>query len=582
MTNVCGTGGWGGPKPGDPDNVSILTATPAFGGIDVSWTLPTVNSFAVAHVVLYRGLLDTFDAALQLVVVGGDSYYDKIDTNYRYYYWITIVSINGTVGELIGPASAVARSTIEQTIEQLTGKIDAGVLSQSLKAELDKISILRTDLLSEITARENSSITLAQALADVDAGVAEALSFVGQEISTRTTNDAALAETLNLTAVTLGDNIAAATTALQTTITTVDGKVTDIGALYTAKVQVNGLIGGFGVYNNGSVVQAGFDVDTFWVGRTQANKKKPFIINASGDTYIDSAFISTLTADKLTAGSSAVASGKTFGLATANTINTIYGVGYFNSGAPSTAGVLTVSTTSSGILSATTTSLPAGGFYNANSTAYNSFKTTVALASSTYAGEFYNVVSSKYASLCGATYAVAYSGGAAGTFTGAHDGLILKTDGQPSVGDLLVDVTVYAKPNVYDSLCVNKVSSEANQKGVIGVFAQNADESHVPSALTIPTNNVESGSFFALDPQYTDIDLYQKVVINALGEGLINVCGEGGSIEVGDLIVTSSIAGKGMKQADDIIRGYTVAKARESVTFNANEIKQIACIYVAG
>ena len=38
-----------------------------------------------------------------------------------------------------------------------------------------------------------------------------------------------------------------------------------------------------------------------------------------------------------------------------------------------------------------------------------------------------------------------------------------------------------------------------------------------------------------------------------------------------------------MKQADDIIRGYTVAKARESVTFtSADEIKQIACIYVAG
>ena len=43
----------------------------------------------------------------------------------------------------------------------------------------------------------------------------------------------------------------------------------------------------------------------------------------------------------------------------------------------------------------------------------------------------------------------------------------------------------------------------------------------------------------------------------------------------------SSIHGKGTKQSDDIVRGYTVAKSRESVTFNnPNEVKQIACIYL--
>jgi hypothetical protein len=314
MTNVCGTGDWNGPKPGDPDNNSILSASPAFGGIDVSWTLPTVNGFAVAHVIVYRGLLETFDAAIQIAVAGGDSYYDKLDGNYTYYYWIRIVSINGTNGELIGPASAVARPTIEQTIEQLTGKINEGILSQSLKAELDKISILRADLLSEITARENSSITLAQALADVDAGVAVALSFVGQEISTRTTNDAALAETLNLTAVTLGDNIAAATTALQTIITTVDGKVTDIGALYTAQVTVNGLVGGFGVYNDGVLVEAGFDVDRFWVGRSEGDKRKPFIIE-NDEVFINQAVIQDASIDTAKIKDAAITSAKIGSLA---------------------------------------------------------------------------------------------------------------------------------------------------------------------------------------------------------------------------------------------------------------------------
>jgi hypothetical protein len=58
------------------------------------------------------------------------------------------------------------------------------------------------------------------------------------------------------------------------------------------------LIGGFGVYNDGSTIQAGFDVDEFWVGKTQANKCYPFIISG-GVTYIKEAAIEKLTFNKL-------------------------------------------------------------------------------------------------------------------------------------------------------------------------------------------------------------------------------------------------------------------------------------------
>ena len=38
-----------------------------------------------------------------------------------------------------------------------------------------------------------------------------------------------------------------------------------------------------------------------------------------------------------------------------------------------------------------------------------------------------------------------------------------------------------------------------------------------------------------------------------------------------------------MRQSDDIVRSYTVAKARESVTFaDTSEVKMIACIYMCG
>ncbi|WP_311064108.1 hypothetical protein [Halomonas sp. DWK9] len=62
------------------------------------------------------------------------------------------------------------------------------------------------------------------------------------------------------------------------------------GALYTAQVQSGGLIGGFGVYNDGTVVEAGFDVDRFWLGRTNSNKRKPFVMD--GDVvYMNNAMI---------------------------------------------------------------------------------------------------------------------------------------------------------------------------------------------------------------------------------------------------------------------------------------------------
>ena len=77
--------------------------------------------------------------------------------------------------------------------------------------------------------------------------------------------------------------------------------------------------------------------------------------------------------------------------------------------------------------------------------------------------------------------------------------------------------------------------------------------------------------------------LNKFVFINSVGEGLVNVCGENGDIEIGDYITTSSMLGKGMKQDDDLLHNYTVAKARENVTFSSpTEVKQIACSYHCG
>lgn len=528
MSYTCGTGGWSGPLPGDPSNDSILTATPVFGGIDVSWSPAIVNPHAVAHTYLYRSNSSDFATAIRIATVGGTHFFDKLEDLFTYYYWIQVVSINGTVGSVIGPASAVPRPSIDETIIALTGRIDNGMLAQALKADIDRIDLLDIDLSTEINERllanealgaaleqvrgeagqavtliqneitqrtdaqgalltsidtlavgfnenaaaiiteretrvtqtealandvstlytevgnnssaiineasartsadnsltetftgllaqsENtvlgelsSAITLEQSartsgfdavatqlnsiqatIADIEGGADYSAALqveqsarvaadeaLGQQITTvqatasskgkaifsatapavadrqsnnvwydtsggnntpkmwngtawvgvsdkvatdalskanmnaaaiqtettaRINADAALASQITTVQSTLGNDIASAQTSLQTNINTVNGKVTDIGALYTAKVGVNGLIGGFGVYNDGTEVQAGFDVDTFWVGRTGPDKKKPFIIDSgTGETYIDKAVIPTLTADMI-------------------------------------------------------------------------------------------------------------------------------------------------------------------------------------------------------------------------------------------------------------------------------------------
>lgn len=296
---VCGTGGWTGPKPGDPDNVSVLTATPAFGGIDVQWTLPTTNAHAVAHVHIYRGTSDNFSHASRLVSVSGNFHHDRItsSTSIRYFYWIEIVSINGTVGKPIGPASATARPLIEDLIEQLTGQIDAGVLAQSLKGEIARIQGLQDGITKQETFIKNEVQALGNVVQAIQATVDETSAVVLQETHVRASSDQSLAKQASTIQSSLGRDIASVSTEASTNIKKVGDKVAEIGALWTAKVDVNGLIGGFGVYNDGKTVEAGFDVDRFWVGRT-TNKRKPFIIE-NGEVFINEAVINKLTFSKL-------------------------------------------------------------------------------------------------------------------------------------------------------------------------------------------------------------------------------------------------------------------------------------------
>jgi hypothetical protein len=175
-------------------------------------------------------------------------------------------------------------------------------------------------------------------------------------------------------------------------------------------------------------------------------------------------------------------------------------------------------------------------------------------------------------------------------FTAAHDGLIDPTE-ELVIGDIMVDVRKIANTNMSDSLSFVTTSTSIMQKAVIGVFVEKQANIYVPSTLKIPMEvksiNDESNTWTTmqvLSPEYEEIwASTDTIIINAIGEGMMNVCGENGNIEVGDYITTSSIRGKGMKQSDDLMHNYTVAKSRETVTFSSpTEVKLIACIYHCG
>ena len=194
-------------------------------------------------------------------------------------------------------------------------------------------------------------------------------------------------------------------------------------------------------------------------------------------------------------------------------------------------------------------------------------------------------------------FAVFAESGGYGPFTGVHQALISDVSAIEA-GDIVIDSQIVIKKGLSDTLSEVVMSNATNQKSVLGVYVDHTDieqSSLIAAAVQEVQKEVDSKDsegnptteivtvFEIPDDTYQMLSGYLLTSVNSVGEGQINVCGQAGDIEAGDLIVTSDMAGKGMKQADDIVRGYTVAKARESVTFSSpDEVKQIACIYLCG
>ena len=86
-------------------------------------------------------------------------------------------------------------------------------------------------------------------------------------------------------------------------------------------------------------------------------------------------------------------------------------------------------------------------------------------------------------------------------------------------------------------------------------------------------SGIENNPFIENTPQ-NESELRENehrfIGVNSLGEGCIWISNLSGSLENGDYITSSPIEGYGMKQDDDLLHNYTVAKISEDCDFSGN------------
>ena len=99
-----------------------------------------------------------------------------------------------------------------------------------------------------------------------------------------------------------------------------------------------------------------------------------------------------------------------------------------------------------------------------------------------------------------------------------------------------------------------------NDKKCFGVITNSFDENN-----SLDSRKYKHGSFVNTYHKNNDDN---RIIINSLGEGAIWVCNKNGNLENGDYITTCSIPGIGMKQDDDLLHNYTVAKITCDCNFN--------------
>lgn len=169
------------------------------------------------------------------------------------------------------------------------------------------------------------------------------------------------------------------------------------------------------------------------------------------------------------------------------------------------------------------------------------------------------------------------TGGNYAPFTGSHEALIVKAGVPYEPGDIVSILRIAARSSVSNVFAEVELCGVELSRAAFGVIVDTFEMS--------PEAPIRPNGLVAIDD--TEFEGYcathYRAIINALGEGQINVCSAGGDIAVGDWISTSNMLGKGQKY-DGLDMRLVVAKALEPVNWDEEPgtTKQIACVYLCG
>ena len=155
-------------------------------------------------------------------------------------------------------------------------------------------------------------------------------------------------------------------------------------------------------------------------------------------------------------------------------------------------------------------------------------------------------------------------------FTGQHRSLpsdsTTHSELSSSIGMIVVSDGTFAgladaDVTINDAIPKVKLSNIQNQKTVFGVISDAEDTSETSRSYV-------QGIFGSVVGKNDEND--HRIIINSLGEGGIWITNINGNIENGDYITTCEIPGYGMKQDDDLLHNYTVAKITQDCLFDLN------------
>ena len=199
-----------------------------------------------------------------------------------------IDSVEGSVAD--NTAAIQSESTARANADEALGqRIDTVVVD---------VAGNQSAIQSEITARANADTALGSRIDTVQATAGDNATAIQSEITARADADTALGNQINTVQSQLGDDIASVQ---QQTQTNIDEQKDRINAMWTLRTDVNGLVGGMGLANDGQQVDMAFRADLLSIappGLPQ-NAVVPFIVKGS-TTYLKEAMIESLTFSKMT------------------------------------------------------------------------------------------------------------------------------------------------------------------------------------------------------------------------------------------------------------------------------------------